>query len=58
MEWYLALSMLLGCVVVLMVLGAPIAFAFFAANIIGTFIFLRGEVGLTVMPMEYVFSIS
>jgi tripartite ATP-independent transporter DctM subunit len=58
MEWYFALTMLLGCVVVLMVAGAPIAFAFFAANIVGTFVFLRGEVGLSLMPMEYVFSIS
>jgi len=58
MEWYFALTMLLGCVIVLMVAGAPIAFAFFAANIVGTFVFLRGEVGLSLMPMEYVFSIS
>ena len=58
MEWYFALSMLLGCVLILMIAGAPVAFAFFAANIIGTFIFLRGEVGLSLMPMEYVFSIS
>lgn len=58
MEWYFALTMLLGCVIVLMIAGAPIAFAFFAANIVGTFVFLRGEVGLSLMPMEYVFSIS
>lgn len=58
MEWYLALTMLLGGVIILMVLGTPVAFAFFAANILGTFIFLRGEIGLSLMPMEYVFSIS
>ncbi len=58
MEWYWALSMLLGCVLILMVMGMPVAFAFIAANIVGTFIFLRGEVGLSLMPMEYVFSIS
>ena len=58
MEWYFALSMLLGCVLVLMIVGAPIAIAFFAANILGTYIFLRGDVGLSLMPMEYVFSIS
>jgi tripartite ATP-independent transporter DctM subunit len=50
--------MLLGCVLVLMIMGTPVAFAFIAANIVGTFIFLRGEVGLSLMPMEYVFSIS
>ena len=58
MEWYFALVMLLGCVLVLMIVGAPIAIAFFAANIIGTFIFLRGDIGLSLMPMEYVFSIA
>lgn len=58
MEWYYALSMLLGCVLILMIAGAPVAVAFFAANILGTFIFLRGEIGLSLMPMEYVFSIS
>ncbi|MEO1493762.1 MAG: TRAP transporter large permease subunit [Pseudomonadota bacterium] len=58
MEWYWALSMLLGCVLILMALGTPVAVAFIAANIVGTFMFLRGEVGLSLMPMEYVFSIS
>ena len=58
MEWYYALTMLLGCVIFLMIMGTPIAFAFFAANIVGTFIFLRGDIGLSLMPMEYVFSIS
>ncbi len=58
MEWYWALILLLGGVVVLMLVGLPVAFAFFAANIVGTFIFLRGDVGLSLMPIEYVFSIS
>ena len=58
MEWYWALTMLLGGVVFLMLLGVPVAFSFIAVNIVGTFIFLRGEVGLSLMPIEYVFSIS
>ncbi len=58
MEWYWALSLLLGGAVFLLLCGLPVAFAFFAANIVGAFIFLRGEVGLSLIPIEYVLSIS
>lgn len=58
MEWYWALSFLLGGVVFLLLLGLPVAFAFFAANIAGAFVFLRGHIGLSLMPIEYVFSVS
>ncbi len=58
MEWYWALVLMLGTVVGLMFLGLPVAFAFFGANILGVFLFLRGEIGLALMPIEYVFSIS
>ncbi len=58
MEWYWALSLLLGGAVFLLLCGLPVAFAFFAANIVGAYIFLRGEIGLSLIPIEYVFSIS
>lgn len=58
MEWYWALSMMLGIVIGLMFLGLPVVFAFFAANIVGVLIFMRGEIGLSIMPIEYVFSIA
>lgn len=58
MEWYWALSLLLGGAVLLLLLGLPVAFAFFAANIAGAWFFLRGEIGLSLMPIEYVLSIS
>lgn len=58
MEWYWALAMMLGIVIGLMFLGLPVVFAFFAANLVGVFTFMRGEIGLSVMPIEYVFSIS
>ncbi len=58
MEWYWALCLLLGGAVLLLIVGLPVAFAFFAANLLGAFIFLRGEVGLSLIPIEYVFSIS
>ena len=43
MEWYWALSFLLGLVMIPMFLGVPVAIAFFGANIIGAFTFLGGE---------------
>ena len=46
MEWYYSLSLMVGLVCVLMLLGLPIAFTFFLANIVGAFLFLGGGVGI------------
>lgn len=53
MEWYAALTLLLGTVCVLMFLGLPVALAFFAANVLGTYLFINGDIGLVFMPMEF-----
>ena len=53
MVWYSAFILLLGTVCGLMFLGLPVAFAFFAANILGTYLFIGGDVGLLFMPMEF-----
>jgi tripartite ATP-independent transporter DctM subunit len=53
MVWYFALILLLGTVSLLMFMGLPVALAFFAANILGTFLFIYGDVGLVLMPMEF-----
>lgn len=53
MEWQSALIMMLGIVVVCMFAGLPVVIAFFAANIVGTAIFLGGDAGLASMPMEF-----
>ena len=53
MEWYLALILLLGTVCVAMFLGLPVAFAFFAANVLGTALFINGDIGLVLMPLEF-----
>lgn len=58
MEWYLALVLLLATVCVGMFLGMPVAFAFFAANILGTYLFLGGAVGLESMPLEFQLAIT
>ncbi|MDJ0947574.1 MAG: TRAP transporter large permease subunit [Alphaproteobacteria bacterium] len=47
MEWGLVLLLMLGLLCVLMALGLPVAFAFFGVNIVGAFIFLGGEAGLS-----------
>lgn len=53
MEWQIALIMMLGIVVGSMFLGLPVVIAFFAANIVGTWVFLGGDAGLSSMPMEF-----
>ena len=53
MEWYLALILMLGTVCLAMFVGLPVAFAFFAANVLGTFLFINGDIGLVFMPMEF-----
>ena len=53
MEWYFALVLLLGTVCVIKFFGLPVAFAFFAANILGTWLFLNGDIGLVLMPLEF-----
>lgn len=46
MEWYWALTLLMGSVVGLMMLGIPVAFAFLGVNVLGAILFLGGEAGL------------
>jgi tripartite ATP-independent transporter DctM subunit len=53
MAWYAALTLLLGTVCTAMFLGLPVAFAFFAANVLGTALFIYGDIGLVMMPMEF-----
>ncbi|MFP6710476.1 MAG: TRAP transporter large permease subunit [Rhodospirillales bacterium] len=58
MDWYLALVLLLGTVCIVMFFGVPVALAFFSANVLGTFLFINGDVGLVFMPMEFSGAIS
>jgi hypothetical protein len=46
MAWPAALGLMLGLVVLAMLLGLPVAFAFFLTNIVGAVIFLGGENGI------------
>ncbi|MEM8691167.1 MAG: TRAP transporter large permease subunit [Pseudomonadota bacterium] len=47
MEWFEALSLLLGTIMVLMAVGMPVALAFLAANIVGAWVFMGGPRGVT-----------
>ena len=46
MIWYETITMLLGAVVGLMVLGVPVAFAFLIVNVVGVLVFFGGIVGI------------
>ena len=46
MEWFLALSLMLGILIFLMASSLPVGFAFLGVNIVGAYLFLGGEVGL------------
>jgi tripartite ATP-independent transporter DctM subunit len=46
MEWFEALGLLVGSIMVLMALGMPVALAFLAANILGAWVFMGGERGV------------
>jgi len=46
MDWYSALALLLGLIVVFMLIGMPIAFAFLSANLIGAWFFMGGPNGV------------
>ncbi len=49
MAWYEALALLLGAILVPMALGMPVALAFLAANVVGAWIFMGGERGVSAL---------
>jgi tripartite ATP-independent transporter DctM subunit len=49
MEWFEALGLLVGSIMVLMALGMPVALAFLAANILGAWVFMGGERGVVAL---------
>lgn len=49
MEWYEALAILLGSILALMAVGMPVALAFLAANIVGAWVFMGGERGISAL---------
>jgi len=49
MTWYAALLLMLGPLCALLLLGLPVAFAFFVVNVLGAVVFLGGDAGLAQM---------
>lgn len=58
MSWYAILLVLLGTLVVLMGLGVPVVFAFFATNLIGAYLFMGGEPGVMQLVRNAVDSVQ
>ncbi len=58
MAWYEILLVLLGTLIVLMALGLPVVFAFFATNLIGAYLFMGGENGILQLVRNAVDSVQ
>jgi tripartite ATP-independent transporter DctM subunit len=46
LAWYQVLAFLIGMLLAFMAIGMPVVFAFLAANLIGAWIFMGGEIGV------------
>ncbi|HEV1999289.1 MAG TPA: TRAP transporter large permease subunit [Xanthobacteraceae bacterium] len=57
MNWQLAALLLLGGSTVLLLLGMPVALSFVAINIVGAFLYLSGEAGLSQVVRNSVVSV-
>ena len=58
MSWGLAAWLMLGGSTVLLLLGLPVAFSFLVINLVGAFLFLGGEAGLTQIVRNCVVSVA
>jgi tripartite ATP-independent transporter DctM subunit len=58
MAWYEILLVLLGTLIVLMALGLPVVFAFFATNLVGAYVFMGGENGILQLVRNAVDSVQ
>ncbi len=58
MAWYEILLLLLGTLIVLMALGLPVVFAFFATNLVGAYVFMGGENGILQLVRNAVDSVQ
>jgi tripartite ATP-independent transporter DctM subunit len=58
MEWYWVATIMIGTVLALMAVGIPIAFGFFITNVVGTYLFMGGNVGMVQMMANMAISVS
>jgi len=52
-DWALALALMLGLLLTLMGVGVPVAFAFFATNIVCLYVFMGGAIGVAQMVTNF-----
>ncbi len=53
MAWPIALALMLGVLLTLMGVGVPVAFAFFATNIVCLYVFMGGAIGVAQMVTNF-----
>jgi tripartite ATP-independent transporter DctM subunit len=58
MEWYFILAALIGGLVLFMLMGLPVVFAFFAVNLIGAYLVMGGDKGVLQLVRNSVGSIQ
>jgi tripartite ATP-independent transporter DctM subunit len=57
-EWYFAILLMFGCLVILMMTGMPISFAFMFSCVMGALLFWGGWVGLEQLSMSIFSSVA
>lgn len=58
MEWYWVLTLIVGALLFLMMLGLPVAFSFFAVNLAGAYFLFGGTSGVEQLVVNIVDSLS
>lgn len=58
MEWYVAFTVIMGALFVLMFMGMPVAFTFLTINLIGAFLFFGGFPGMLQLVIQVSESLS
>lgn len=58
MEWWLVLIIIFTCLVFLFMIGLPVAFSFLLIDLVGVFIFWRGDVGLSQLILSIYNSVT
>lgn len=57
MDWTTNLALLMGTIVLLMLIGLPVAMAFLASNVIGAFLFMGGIAGIDQLARNSIASV-
>ena len=58
MEWWLIFVVIFGSLIVLLALGMPVAFCFLLINVVGVFLFMGGEAGLSQLIVSLYASVT